>query len=76
MEIQTTKNSSFIKINLSNKQKTIITSKSNFYSSKLTLNSNKDTLYWLDAGVKKMSVNENTYPETKIINADQKHFMG
>lgn len=47
-----------------------------YYSSKLCLNKTKDTLYYLNTNIYRMSINDNTLPTSALINAGSKNFYG
>lgn len=70
-------NSAIFKINTSTKQiLNKIETSSTLFSSHLQINSTKDTLYWLDSGVKKMSINSNIYPTSNFISENNRLFYG
>ncbi len=52
------------------------TSATNFWTSRLCFNATKDTLLWIDAHLKKMSITESKYPSSNFIEANGRIFYG
>lgn len=71
--------SSLFRVDLNNKtilKKLESSSTTNFWTTHLCFNSSKDTLFWIDAHLKKMAITESVYPLSNFIESNGRIFYG